>query len=166
MGTDEQTMAWILATYSMPMRQAVNAVVTGKPVNLGGSRGRKEASGRGVSIVCDEAMKHLGMSIDGCRVIIQGFGNVGSNSAKLLAEKGYTIIGIAEYDGGLYNKNGIDIHALIKHRAQAGTITGFTEAEAVDKNQLLTYNCGILIPAATQTAITSKNAERIRSKTP
>ena len=116
MGTDEQTMAWIMDTYSMHMRQTVNAVVTGKPVNLGGSRGRKEATGRGVSVVCDEAMKHLGMSIEGCRVIIQGFGNVGSNSAKLLAEKGYTIIGIAEYDGGLYNKNGINIPALIEQR--------------------------------------------------
>ena len=115
MGTDEQTMAWIMDTYSMHMRQTVNAVVTGKPVNLGGSRGRKEATGRGVSVVCDEAMKHLGLSIDGTRVIIQGFGNVGSNSAKLLHEKGYTIIGIAEYDGGLYNTNGIDIPAL--HRA-------------------------------------------------
>src|SRR6266853_2412627 len=130
MGTDEQTMAWIMDTYSMHMRQTVTAVVTGKPINIGGSRGRKEATGRGVSVVCDEAIKHLGMSIDGCRVIIQGFGNVGSNSAKLLAEKGYTIIGIAEYDGGLYNKNGIDIHALIEHRKRAGTITGFTEAEA------------------------------------
>jgi glutamate dehydrogenase (NAD(P)+) len=164
MGTDEQTMAWIMDTYSMHMRQTVNAVVTGKPVNLGGSRGRKEATGRGVSVVCDEAMKHLGMSIDGCRVIIQGFGNVGSNSAKLLAQKGYTVVGIAEYDGALYNADGIDIHALIQHRQKAGTITGFTEAEAVDKHELLTYNCEILIPAATENVITSKNADRIRCK--
>src|SRR3981189_1214036 len=98
MGTDEQTMAWIMDTYSMHMRQTVNAVVTGKPVNLGGSRGRTDATGRGVSIVCDEAMKPLGMSIDGCRVIVQGVGSVGANAAKLLAEKGYTITGIAEYD--------------------------------------------------------------------
>jgi glutamate dehydrogenase (NAD(P)+) len=164
MGTDEQTMAWIMDTYSMHMRQTVNAVVTGKPVNLGGSRGRKEATGRGVSVVCDEAMKHLGISIDGCRVIVQGFGNVGSNSAKLLAEKGYTIVGIAEFDGGLYNKNGINIPALIEHRKRAGTINGFTEAEAADKNELLTYNCEILIPAATENVITSRNADRIRCK--
>src|SRR5271155_3529556 len=164
MGTDEQTMAWIMDTYSMHMRQTVNAVVTGKPINLGGSRGRKEATGRGVSVVCDEAMKHLGMSIDGCRVIVQGFGNVGSNSAKLLAQKGYTVTGIAEHDGALYNPNGIDIHALIEHRKKAGTITGFTEAEAVDKHELLTYNCEILIPAATENVITSKNADRIRCK--
>src|ERR1700735_320103 len=164
MNTNEQTMAWIMDTYSMHMRQTVNAVVTGKPVNLGGSRGRKEATGRGVSVVCDEAIKHLGMSIDGCRVIIQGFGNVGSNSAKLLAQKGYTIIGIAEYDGGLYNPKGIDIPALIEHRKNAGTINGFTEAEAADKRELLTYNCEILIPAATENVITTKNAERIRCK--
>ncbi len=163
-GTDEQTMAWIMDTYSMHMRQTVNAVVTGKPVNLGGSRGRKEATGRGVSVVCDEAMKHLGMSIEGCRVIVQGFGNVGSNSAKLLAAKGYTIIGIAEYDGGLYNKNGINIPALIEHRKRAGTINGFTEAEPADKHELLTYNCEILIPAATENVITSRNADRIRCK--
>src|SRR5438874_4978715 len=164
MGTNEQTMAWIMDTYSMHMRQTVNAVVTGKPVNLGGSRGRREATGRGVSVVCDEALKTLGMSIEGCRVIVQGFGNVGSNAAKLLAEKGYTITGIAEYDGGLYNKNGINIPALIEHRKRAGTITGFTGAEAADKNELLTYNCEILIPAATENVITSKNAERIRCK--
>src|SRR3984885_14734834 len=120
--TNEQTMAWIMDTYSMHMRQTVTAVVTGKPVNIGGSRGRREATGRGISVVCDEALKHLGMSIEGCRVIDQGFGNVGSNAAKLLAQKGYTIIGIAEYDGGLYKADGIDIQALTEHRKQAGTI--------------------------------------------
>src|SRR5215475_11042823 len=129
MGTDEQTMAWIMDTYSMHMRQTVNAVVTGKPVNLGGSRGRKEATGRGLSVVCDEALKTLRMDVDGCRVIIQGFGNVGSNAARLMAEKGYTIIGIAKYDGGLYNPDGIDIHALLEHRKRARTITGFSGAE-------------------------------------
>jgi len=97
-------------------------------------------------------------------VVVQGFGNVGSNAAQLMHEAGYKVIAIAEYDGGLYNKNGIDIPALIKHRAQAGTITGFTKAEPADKNELLTYNCEILIPAATENVITSKNAERIRCK--
>src|SRR5215469_9148603 len=95
MNTNEQTMAWIMDTYSMHMRQTVNAVVTGKPVNIGGSRGRKEATGRGVSVVCDEALKQLGMSPAGTKVIVQGFGNVGSNTAKHLAEKGYSIIGVA-----------------------------------------------------------------------
>src|ERR1700734_2935699 len=138
MGTDEQTMAWIMDTYSMHMRQTVTSVVTGKPVNIGGSRGRREATGRGVSVVCDEAVKHLGMPIEGCRGIVQGFGNVGSNSAKILAEKGYTVTGIAEFDGGLYNSHGIDISKLIAHRKEAGTINGFAGAEAADRHELLT----------------------------
>ena len=109
MNTNEQTMAWIMDTYSMHMRQTVTSVVTGKPMNIGGSRGRREATGRGIGVVCDEALRYLKMPRGGCRVIIQGFGNVGSNAAKLMCEKGYKIIGIAEYDGGLYNANGIDI---------------------------------------------------------
>ena len=162
--TNEQTMAWIMDTYSMHMRQTVTAVVTGKPVNIGGSRGRKEATGRGVSVCCDEALKHLGLTIEGCRVIIQGFGNVGSNAANLLYKKGYTIIGIAEYDGALHNQDGIDIPALIEHRAKAGTINGFAKAEAVDKAELLTRECEILIPAATENVITSQNAAKLRCK--
>ena len=164
MGTDEQTMAWIMDTYSMHMRQTVNAVVTGKPVNLGGSRGRKEATGRGVSVVCDQALKQLGVSVEGCRVILQGFGNVGSNSAKHLAEKGYTVIGIAEYDGGLFNASGIDIPALIDHRKRAGTVNGFAGAEAADKDELITRPCEILIPAATENVITSRNADHLRCR--
>ena len=122
--TNEQTMAWIMDTYSMHMRQTVTSVVTGKPINMGGSRGRREATGRGVSVVCDEALKHLSMQREGCRVIVQGFGNVGSNAAKLMQEKGYKIIGIAEYDGGLFNPNGIDMCALLEHRQRNGTIAG------------------------------------------
>ena len=162
--TNEQTMAWIMDTYSMHMRQTVNAVVTGKPVNLGGSRGRKEATGRGVSICCDEALKYLGMTIEGCRVIIQGFGNVGSNAANLLYRKGYTIVGIAEYDGGLFNEDGIDVPALIAHRAKAGTIRGFAKAQAYDKDELVLQECEILIPAATENVITSRNAGDLRCK--
>ncbi len=164
MGTDEQTMAWIMDTYSMHMRQTVTSVVTGKPVNIGGSRGRREATGRGISVVCDEALKHLNMPVEGCRVIIQGFGNVGSNAAKLLAEKGYTIIGIAEYDGALFNKNGIDIPNLLSHRGRAGTINGFSGAEIVDKAELLTRECEILIPAATENVITSRNAAQLQCR--
>src|SRR5476649_271327 len=100
--TNEQTMAWIMDTYSMHMRQTDTAAVTGKPVNIGGSRGRREATGRGIAVVCDSALKYLNMPVEGCRVIVQGFGNVGSNAAKLLHEKGYTIIGITEFDGALY----------------------------------------------------------------
>ena len=164
MNTNEQTMAWIMDTYSMHMRQTVTAVVTGKPVNIGGSRGRKEATGRGISVCCDEAIKHLGLTIEGCRVIIQGFGNVGSNAAKILYGKGYTIIGIAEYDGALVNEDGIDIPALIEHRAKSGTINGFIKAEACDKAELLTRECEILIPAATENVITSQNAAQLNCR--
>jgi glutamate dehydrogenase (NAD(P)+) len=164
MGTNEQTMAWIMDTYSMHMRQTVNAVVTGKPVSLGGSRGRREATGRGISVVCDEALKVLGMTIEGCRVILQGFGNVGSNAANLLYEKGYTITGIAEFDGGLYNADGIDIPGLIEHRARTGTINGFAKAEAADPAELIARECEILIPAATENVITSRNASQLRCR--
>jgi glutamate dehydrogenase (NAD(P)+) len=137
-------------------------------VELGGSRGRLEATGRGISVVCDQAMKYLGMPITsengGCRVIIQGFGNVGSNAAKLMFEKGYKIIGIAEYDGGLFNPQGIDINALLRHKAQAKTVTGFPGAEACDQHELITRECEILIPAATENVITSKNAADLKCR--
>jgi glutamate dehydrogenase (NAD(P)+) len=162
--TNEQTMAWIMDTYSMHMRQTVNAVVTGKPVSLGGSRGRKEATGRGISVCCDEALKHLGLTVEGCRVIVQGFGNVGSNAAKLLYQKGYTIVGITEYDGAVYNEDGLDIPGLLAHRAAAGTINGFAKAQAVDKDELITRECEILIPAATENVVTSRNAGALRCK--
>ncbi len=163
-GTNEQTMAWMMDTYSMHMRQTVTSVVTGKPVSMGGSRGRVEATGRGVSIICDHALEHLGMPIQGCRVIIQGFGNVGSNAAKLLFEKGYTVVGIAEYDGGLFNAMGIDINALLRHRKQAGSVVGFAGAEAVDPLELITRECEILIPAATENVITSRNAADLKCR--
>ena len=164
MGTDEQTMAWIMDTYSMHMRQTITSVVTGKPVNIGGSRGRREATGRGISVVCDEALKHLNLPVKDCRVIIQGFGNVGSNAANCLHSKGYTIIGIAEYDGAIYNANGIDIPNLISHRQRTGSINGFSEAEPADKAELLTRPCEILIPAATENVITSRNAADLQCR--
>jgi glutamate dehydrogenase (NAD(P)+) len=162
--TNEQTMAWIMDTYSMHMRQTVTAVVTGKPIELGGSRGRRQATGRGVRVVCLEALRHLKMPVEGCRIIIQGFGNVGSNAAELLAEVGCKIIGIAEYDGGLYNANGMDIHALLRHREHHGTIVGFQGAEAVESAELILMPCEILIPAATENVITSHNAARISAR--
>ncbi len=164
MGTNEQTMAWIMDTYSMHMRQTVTSVVTGKPVNIGGSRGRREATGRGIAVVCDQALKALGMMVEGCRVIVQGFGNVGSNAAKILFDKGYTVIGITEFDGALENKDGLDIGALLLHRQKAGTINGFSGGKAVDKDELITWPCEILIPAATENVITSKNAARLQCK--
>ncbi|HXZ81171.1 MAG TPA: Glu/Leu/Phe/Val dehydrogenase [Terriglobales bacterium] len=162
--TNEQIMAWIMDTYSMHMRQTVTAVVTGKPLNMGGSRGRREATGRGVMVVCDEALKLFNMRREDTRVIIQGFGNVGSNAARLMHEAGYRIIGIAEYDGGLYNQNGIDIDALWEHRFKAGTIHGFAGAEKANSDELLISDCDILIPAATENVITSRNADKVKAR--
>jgi len=164
MGTNEQTMAWMMDTYSMHQRQTVTSVVTGKPLNIGGSRGRLQATGRGISVVCDNALEYLGMPVKGCRVIVQGFGNVGSNAARLLFEKGYTIIGLAEYDGGLWNEKGIDIPALVRHRAQAGSIVGFAGAEAADSADVITRECEILVPAATENVITSANAADLKCR--
>src|SRR6202051_4031648 len=162
--TNEQTMAWIMDTYSMHMRQTVTAVVTGKPLNIGGSRGRREATGRGIGVMCDEALRYLNMQREGCRVVIQGFGNVGSNAAKLMMDKGYKIVGIAEYDGGLYNPNGIDIHLLLEYRQRNGTVMGFKGAEAVNSSDLLVSDWELLIPAATENVITSRNADRIKAR--
>jgi glutamate dehydrogenase (NAD(P)+) len=162
--TNEQIMAWMMDTYSMHMRQTVTAVVTGKPINIGGSRGRREATGRGVLIVCDQAIKKLGLSREGSRVIVQGFGNVGSNAARLMAAKGYKIIGIDEVGGGLYNKNGIDVEALWEYRQKNGMIQGFPGAEKYPAAELLMVECEILIPAATENQITSRNVDRVKCK--
>ena len=162
--TNEQTMAWIMDTYSMHMRQTVTAVVTGKPINIGGSRGRREATGRGIMVVCDEAVKRLGLDVESTRVIIQGFGNVGSNAARLMAEAGYKIVGILEIEGGLYNRNGIDVEALWDYRQRNRTLRDFPGAEPVDPAELLVTDCEIPIPAATENQITSRNADRVKCK--
>src|SRR5574337_1916263 len=164
MNTNEQIMAWMMDTYSMHMRQTVTAVVTGKPINIGGSRGRREATGRGIMMVCEEAIKKLGFTRERARVIVQGFGNVGSNAARLMSEAGYKIIGIAEWDGGLYKSNGIDIEALWDFRQRNGTIHGFPGAEKTETPDLLVTDCEILIPAATENQITSRNADRVKCK--
>ena len=162
--TNEQVMAWMMDTYSMHMRQTVTAVVTGKPLNIGGSRGRREATGRGIMIVVDEAVKKLGLSRESSRVIIQGFGNVGSNAALLMAEAGYKIIGIIEVDGSLYNNHGIEVKALAEYRQRNRTVVGFPGAEAAASADLLVGDCEILIPAATENQITSRNADRVKCK--
>jgi len=162
--TNEQIMAWMMDTYSMHMRQTVTAVVTGKPLNMGGSRGRREATGRGLMVVCDEALKKLGLNRDETRVIVQGFGNVGSNGAHLMYEQGYKIIGIAEVDGGLYNKNGMDMDALMEFRKRNGTIHGFPGAEPHDPSDLLVTDCDVLIPAAVENVITSHNAYKVQAR--
>ena len=165
MNTNEQVMAWIMDTYSMHMRQTVTSVVTGKPLNIGGSRGRREATGRGISVVCDEALKYLNMQREGCRVVIQGFGNVGSNAAKLMMEKGYKIVGIAEFDGGLFNSRTASIFTSCSSIARG---TARSWASRVPRRrirqELIVSDCEILIPAATENVITSRNADRIRAK--
>ena len=162
--TNEQIMAWMMDTYSMHMRQTVTAVVTGKPINIGGSRGRREATGRGIMIVCNEAIKLLGLSPASTRVIVQGFGNVGSNAARLMSEMGYKVIGIAEVGGGLYNRNGIDVEALWEHRQRNNSIHGFPGAEKTDETELLTTECEILIPAAIENQITSHNVDEVKCR--
>ncbi|MGA9473409.1 MAG: Glu/Leu/Phe/Val dehydrogenase [Terriglobales bacterium] len=162
--TNEQIMAWMMDTYSMHARQTVTAVVTGKPINIGGSRGRREATGRGVLMVCDQAVKKLRLNRDETRVIVQGFGNVGSNAARLMSEAGYKVIGILEVGGGLYNTKGIDLEQLWEFRQRNGTIHGFSGAEKYDSNDLLLEDCDILIPAATENVITSQNADRVKCK--
>ena len=162
--TNEQTMAWIMDTYSMHMRQTVTSVVTGKPINIGGSRGRSAATGRGVSISCDQALNYLGLKPAACRVIVQGFGNVGSNAALLLREKGYKVVGIAEWDGGLFNADGIDIPALVEHRKKTGSIRNFSGATEANSDELMTTECEILIPAAHENVITSRNAKTVKAR--
>jgi glutamate dehydrogenase (NAD(P)+) len=162
--TNEQTMAWMMDTFSMHMRQTVTAVVTGKPLNMGGSRGRREATGRGVMIICDESIKKLKMPRETTRVIIQGFGNVGSNAALLMHQSGYKVVGIGEWDGGLYNPKGIDIQALWDYRQKEGHIHGFKGAERANTEDLLVTDCEILVPAATENVITSANADDVKAK--
>jgi glutamate dehydrogenase (NAD(P)+) len=162
--TNEQVMAWMMDTYSMHMRQTVTAVVTGKPLNLGGSRGRREATGRGVMISANQSLLKLGMKPETTRVIVQGFGNVGSFAALLMHQQGYKIIGIAEYDGGLHNAKGIDIPALFEWKKNNGTIHGFPGAEKAISAELLISDCEMLVPAATENVITSGNADKIKAK--
>src|SRR6202522_403114 len=162
--TNEQTMTWMMDTYSMHMRQTVLRCGTGKPINIGGPLGRREATGRGVMVVCDEAIKKLGLSRESSRVIVQGFGNVGSNAAQLMHQGGYKVVGIAEEGGGLYNKSGIDLNALVEFRQKNGTVHGFPGAEAYDAADLLTTECEILIPAATENVITSRNVDRVKCR--
>ncbi|HZU27435.1 MAG TPA: Glu/Leu/Phe/Val dehydrogenase [Bryobacteraceae bacterium] len=164
MNTNDQTMAWIMDTYSMHRRATSTAVVTGKPLDLGGSRGRPEATGRGCMIVTQEALKRFGLTPADTRVVIQGFGNVGGMAAKLMARAGFKIVCIIEYDGAVYNPKGLDIEALMKHRHDTGSIVGFPEAEEVDREEALFLDCEVLLPAAKENVITTANADRIRAR--
>ena len=160
--TNEQTMAWIMDTYSMHKRHTVTAVVTGKPLALGGSLGRPEATGRGCMIVTMQALKRFGLAPYNTRVIIQGFGNVGGMAARLMAEKGFKVIGIVEYDGAVFNDKGLDIPKLMAHRRDTGSMCGFSEGEDVDKDEALLRDCEVLIPAARENVITSTNAAALK----
>ncbi len=164
MNTNQQTMAWLMDTYSMHLRHTVTAVVTGKPLDLGGSRGRPEATGRGCLIVTLQALKRLGIEPSSCRAVVQGLGNVGGMAAKLMANAGFKIISIVEVDGAIYNAKGIDIPALIEHRRRTGSIIDFPGAENIDQKEAFFLDCDVLVPAARENVITSRNADRIRAK--
>jgi len=162
--TNPQTMAWIMDTYSMHVRHTVTGVVTGKPLALGGSKGRTEATGRGCMIVTLQALRQLGLELAKTRVVIQGFGNVGGMSARLMARAGFKIICIIEYDGAVYNPDGLDIEALMKHRNETGSITGFAEGQDIDRESAFFLDCEVLLPAAKENVITTANADRIKAR--
>jgi len=162
--TNPQTMAWVMDTYSMHTRHTATAVVTGKPLALGGSRGRTEATGRGCMIVTMQALRQFGLDVANTRVVIQGFGNVGGMSARLMARSGFKIICIIEYDGAVYNADGLDIEALMQHRRETGSITGFSGGEDIDRDSAMFLECDVLLPAAKENVINTSNADRIKAK--
>lgn len=164
MNTNEQTMAWIMDTYSMHMRHTVTAVVTGKPIEIGGSRGRREATGRGLLFVCNEACKKFNLDFAKTRVVIQGAGNVGGVAAQLMHKTGYKVIGLADITGSVYNPKGLDIPGLMAYLKQNKTVEGYKEAEHLGKEEFLELDCEILMPAATENQITSDNADRIKCR--
>ncbi len=164
MNTNEQTMAWIMDTYSMHVRHTVTASVTGKPLDLGGSRGRREATGRGCMIATDQALKRFGWKREATRAIIQGFGNVGSQAARLMHEAGYKIIGVADISGGILNSHGLDIAQLLEYVKEHRTVQGFPGGESIGAQEILEQDCEVLLPAATESVINSKNAHKIRAR--
>jgi len=164
MNTNEQTMAWIMDTYSMHKRTTVTAVVTGKPLNLGGSRGRPEATGRGCLFVTLQALRRFQIDPSHARIVVQGFGNVGGMGAKLMSKAGMKIISVIEWDGAVYNENGIDVEALKEYRRQTGSFIGFPGGEAIDRNEAMFLDCDVLVPAARENVIHSQNAARIKAR--
>jgi glutamate dehydrogenase (NAD(P)+) len=162
--TNDQVMAWIMDTYSMHVGHTETAVVTGKPVELGGSLGRREATGRGVMIVTREAAAHLGIDIKGARVAVQGFGNVGSVSADLLGAIGARIVAVTDWKGGVHNEQGLDVAALIEHVRQHKSVAGFGGGTALTNDELWELDVDVLIPAALENQITMDNAPKIRAK--
>jgi glutamate dehydrogenase (NAD(P)+) len=161
LGTNEQIMAWLMDTYSMHAGYSVPSIVTGKPVGLGGSVGRREATGRGVGYLVNRAMDTIGLDANKATAVVQGLGNVGSVAAFSLAKYGVKIIAVSDANGGLLNKNGLDLWNLQKHVAKANTVSGFPDAEPITNEQLLVTPCDILVPAAIERQITKANAGQI-----
>lgn len=164
MGTNEQTMAWMMDTYSVHCGHAVPSIVTGKPAGLGGSVGRREATGRGVAYLVNRATDAIGLDITNATVAIQGFGNVGSIAALCLARYGAKIVAVSDVEGGIYNSGGLDLWALERHVAQNKSVVGFPEAEPLTNEQLLSLRCDILVPAALERQITEANAGKLQCR--
>jgi len=164
LNTNEQTMAWIMDTYSMHARHTVTAVVTGKPIDLSGSRGRREATGRGLMFVTDEAVERLKMKKNETRVVVQGSGNVGGTAARLMYESGYQVIAMSDIHGGIYNPKGLEVNDVLNYLAQHQTLERYPEAEPVSNHELLELDCDVLLPAATENQVTSQNAERVKCR--
>jgi glutamate dehydrogenase (NAD(P)+) len=164
LGTNEQTMAWMMDTYSMHEGHAVLSIVTGKPVGLGGSLGRREATGRGVGYLVNRATDALGLDMSKATAVVQGYGNVGSVTAFSLARYGAKIIAVSDVRGGIHNANGLDLWKLEKHVAEHGSVVGFPEAEPVTNEQLLLLPCDVLVPAALERQITEANASKIKCR--
>jgi len=162
--TNDQIMAWVMDTYSMHVGHTSTAVVTGKPIEMGGSLGRREATGRGVMIVTREAAKHLGFDIKSARVAVQGFGNVGSVSADLLSKIGAKIVAVTDWKGGVYNANGLDVTKMLDYAKQHKTIDGFPDGEPIENDQLFALDVEVLVPAALENQITMDNAPTIGAK--
>jgi glutamate dehydrogenase (NAD(P)+) len=162
--TNAQTMAWIMDTYSMHAGHTVPAVVTGKPLSIGGSEGRNEATARGAVYTIIEASKHLGLDLEGSRVVVQGFGNAGSFSAKLMAELGATVVGLSDTQGGIHNPKGIDPNKVDAYKRETGSVVGFPGSVTVSNSELLELDCDILIPAAIENQIGEHNAPAIKAK--
>ncbi len=163
LGTDEQTMAWMMDTYSMTQGKSVPGVVTGKPLIVGGSVGRREATGRGIVFVLYQAAKSLGQELRGKKIVVQGFGNVGGTAARLLWNDGCTIAGISDFKGGVWNPNGLDVRQLQAYVTETGSVTGFPGGEAIGNDQILEQPCDVLIPAAIDSVINERNADRIKA---
>ncbi len=164
MNTNPQIMAWMMDTFSMHMGYSVPAVITGKPLAIGGSEGRLEATARGVQFVTREAMHDLGLRPEDCSVVVQGFGNVGSISARLLHEMGCRVVAVSDIQGGVYNPHGIDIHKALRHSKEHGSLRGLPDTEAITNAELLELPCDVLVPAALENQLTAKNAPRVKAR--